>query len=47
MKKEWTMPAIEELDLSSTAYQTLEGTNVDGQWLDVADCQMKDAYYLS
>ncbi len=33
MKKNWTSPSIEALDLSATAYSTKIGNNADGWYL--------------
>lgn len=47
MKKVWNMPAIEELSIEATAYDTLQGSDVDGQWLDHETCTWHDAYFGS
>jgi hypothetical protein len=39
-------PAIENIDLASTSFDSYEGTVVDGQYED-ADCNDHDAYFNS
>ena len=44
MKKTWEIPEIETLAISTTSYDTLQGTDVDGQWLNHEECKWYDSY---
>lgn len=46
-KKLWSAPGIEELSIEETFYDTLQGSAVDGQWLNHETCQWNDAYVAS
>ena len=42
--KNWTIPQIDELDISQTALEVLQGRNPDGEYED-ENCELQWAYW--